>query len=39
MGRHDDDDVNEDGYDPGDDASDDEAERFRIGADNPIMKD
>jgi len=26
--RRDDDDVSEDGYDPGDEASDDEAERF-----------
>jgi len=27
-GKDDDDDVSEDGYDPGDDASDDEAEAF-----------
>jgi hypothetical protein len=28
MGKKDDDDVSEEGYDPGDEGSDDEAERF-----------
>lgn len=35
----DDDDVSEEGYDPGDDASDDEAEEFIIKADDPILDD
>jgi hypothetical protein len=37
--KDDDDDVSEDGYDPGDEASDNEAEEAIIRSEDPIMRD